>query len=280
MEPTREEVIERNQKRTLSADSHSGLSSAKINREVLNIPRRSHQMDRNAIEQLLVKSLQDGKMSRAERATLKKVLETDADEKHDRDWLRNKIFATARDSLVGPDAIEAIGWLEDAAGLLVLVERSTSKQTKNAQDEALFSPGKSCRLRIQELIRDSRSTADICVFTITDDRITDSILEAHRRKLKVRVISDNDKADDLGNDVERLRDSGVPVVFDHTPHHMHHKFAVFDNRIVVTGSYNWTRSAARGNHENIVVLHDSGVVRQFQSHFQGLWKEFSRDRPA
>ena len=51
----------------------------------------------------------------------------------------------------------------------------------------------------------------ICVFTISDDRLSDAIQRAHRNGLTVRVLSDNDKMDDRGNDIERLAASGVDV---------------------------------------------------------------------
>ncbi|MCA9056002.1 MAG: endonuclease, partial [Planctomycetaceae bacterium] len=50
----------------------------------------------------------------------------------------------------------------------------------------------------------ARETVDVCVFTITDDRITRAILDAHRRRVRIRILSDDDKSGDLGSDVERL----------------------------------------------------------------------------
>ena len=41
-----------------------------------------------------------------------------------------------------------------------------------------------------------------------------------------------------------LAELGVAVRIDRSEHHMHHKFALFDDAILATGSYNWTRSAA------------------------------------
>jgi cardiolipin hydrolase len=55
---------------------------------------------------------------------------------------------------------------------------------------------------------------------------------------------------------------------------MHHKFAIFDRTYLVTGSYNWTRSAASYNEENIVVSDDRRLVSAFSGTFEKLWEKF------
>ena len=57
---------------------------------------------------------------------------------------------------------------------------------------------------------------------------------------------------------------------------MHHKFAVFDNSSLVTGSYNWTRSAAEYNEENIVVLYNSALITRFVKESERLWKSLEK----
>ncbi|MGE3822383.1 MAG: phospholipase D-like domain-containing protein [Isosphaeraceae bacterium] len=52
---------------------------------------------------------------------------------------------------------------------------------------------------------------------------------------------------------------------------MHHKFAVFDEKIALTGSYNWTRGAARDNEENLIVSTDPRLVGPFVRAFEALW---------
>ena len=89
----------------------------------------------------------------------------------------------------------------------------------------------------------------------------------------MRVITDNDKANDRGSDVYRLSRAGVRVRVDESEHHMHHKFAIIDGRTVITGSYNWTRSAAELNYENIVVSDEPRLVSAFARTFDALWEE-------
>src|SRR6185369_692047 len=93
---------------------------------------------------------------------------------------------------------------------------------------ACFSPGDACLTAILRELERTRKTADICVFTITDDRIARAIIGAHERRVAVRIITDNDKQYDGGSDIDRLRRAGVPLKVDETEHHMHHKFAVLD----------------------------------------------------
>ena len=76
------------------------------------------------------------------------------------------------------------------------------------------------------------------------------------------------------SDIDRLRARGVQVRVDDAPSHMHHKFALFDGRVLANGSFNWTRSATRDNDENLVVSDDANLVRVFGLQFGKLWQQF------
>ncbi|MEI8254507.1 MAG: phospholipase D-like domain-containing protein [Deltaproteobacteria bacterium] len=169
--------------------------------------------------------------------------------------------------------------LHDAEAMVRAGPASPSKPAEVASRggvaDAHFSPGETCLQAIRSQFARAKKTADVCVFTITDDRIAASVLDAHRRGVKVRVITDNDKANDEGSDVARIARAGVAVRQDQSEYHMHHKFAVFDGRIMLTGSYNWTRGAANFNEENLVVTDEPGLVEAFTGEFESLWKKFA-----
>ena len=139
--------------------------------------------------------------------------------------------------------------------------------------DAYFSPGEDCLQKIKSLFRTARKKVDVCVFTITDNRIVEEMVQAHLRKVAIRIITDDDKSLDRGSDISRLEDLGVPLRRDRSRHHMHHKYAIFDDSRVLTGSYNWTRSAAEFNEENIIVSDDSRLQGLFSQHFKQLWDE-------
>jgi cardiolipin hydrolase len=89
--------------------------------------------------------------------------------------------------------------------------------------------------------------------------------------VQVRIITDNDKAADLGSDADRFHEAGIQLRVDHTSYHMHHKFAIFDSELLLNGSYNWTRSAAEHNEENFILTGQKTLIAAFQNQFETLW---------
>lgn len=185
--------------------------------------------------------------------------------------LRNLAFAIAREQLAAaPQQGQAIlRWLEQVVKTLEL-----STTAAAAAHSAYFTPGDACLRKLRELCGGARRQIDICVFTLADDRLAEAVLDAHRRGVAVRILSDDDKRHDDGSDIARLAEAGIAVRTDRSPAHMHHKFAVFDGRQLANGSFNWTRSASHSNDENLVVSSDAYLVRCFAGQFDVLWQRY------
>jgi len=223
-------------------------------------------MRKEQIDDLLKRTLDDSRVSRGEKRILEGMVREHGDSEQQLGFLRHRAFAVARESIVGPEGIAAMEWLED----VIKVFQPREEPDQNSS-QVYFSPGDDCpQIIVNQLERAGRSI-DICVFTITDNRIADAIRDAFVRGIAVRVISDNDKSLDPGSDIERLKGLGIPLRIDQTQHHMHHKYAVFDQKTTLTGSYNWTRSADKHNDENFVITSDPTINRAYSGHFERLW---------
>jgi cardiolipin hydrolase len=184
--------------------------------------------------------------------------------------LRNHAFLLARNRLAAQqDPPSVLRWVEAVVRALDIA-RTPAQAIRSY---ACFSPGEACLNTIVQHLRGARRSVDICVFTLSDDRIANEVLVAQARGIALRFITDNDKEMDSGSDVARLRNAGVPTAVDRTDAHMHHKFAIFDGLWLLNGSYNWTRSACSHNEENVVVTNDAALVRQFVEAFDGLWAQ-------
>lgn len=220
-------------------------------------------------ESILRKTLDDGRLSRSERRAVSSLLDDEGLDNHALATYRNAALGIARGAMRDSRDPDVATWLYDVLNLL------TPPPLAEVRAEALFSPGTACLERIIGLIRGTRQRMAVCVYTITDDRIAQALLDAHRRNVEVRVLSDAVKTLDPGSDIRRLAAEGVAVALDTPDKYMHHKFAVFDRRLVVTGSYNWTRSAARANDENLIVSSDPRLVDSFVAEFAKLWERYA-----
>jgi cardiolipin hydrolase len=227
-------------------------------------------MDTDALDAMLARTLDDRALSRGERRALGAVLEDLGLDERGRAIVRARAFEAARAALDDDRAREVIGWLEE----VIRLSLGGQGPSRGGVAEAYFSPGGGCLERIVGLFR-SCATADVCVFTIADDRIARAIRDAHERGAAIRIVTDDEKADDPGSDVHALARAGIPVAVDRSPAHMHHKFAIFDRRTLVTGSYNWTRSASERNQENFAVLDDPRLVAAYAAEFERLFRRFA-----
>ena len=242
-------------------------------------------MNPEDLARFLRESLSDRKLARAEKSALADWLAKNITNDQTRGLARHTAFEVAKEAVADPASAELIDWLEDVMKVLVPNVTQTPGANTPAEpgnDQAFFAPGERCLQQIIHRLHQCRRTADLCVFTITDDRISRAILDAHKRGVKVRIISDNEKCHDLGSDIHKFREAGVPVKFDDIDDgrvsggsgHMHHKFAIFDGIRLINGSYNWTRGAADINFENVVDTADAGLIAQFAAEFERLWARF------
>jgi phosphatidylserine/phosphatidylglycerophosphate/cardiolipin synthase-like enzyme len=216
----------------------------------------------------LEESIQDEFFSKAERKSLRALIGEKPLDQHQLNFLRSRIYEMANERVTPENYRFIIEWIKAANSALI----TTDKQENS---DVYFSPGEACRSIIINQLNQAVRDVKICVFTISDDQITDAIITTHKKGVPIQVITDNDKMEDEGSDIEQLADEGIPVKIDNTPNHMHHKFMVVDERALLTGSYNWTRSAARYNHENILLTKETPVIRSYLKEFSQLWKEMS-----
>lgn len=179
--------------------------------------------------------------------------------------LKSRLFNEAKRLGQNGDGLRAIRWLENA---FLVIEKNSFRY-----HQVLFSPGKDIPENIAFLIDQAATSIDLCVFTISDSRLSEKLIQAHLRGVKVRILTDDQKCFDDGSQVFALSRAGIPVKTDDSRYHMHHKFAVVDGRIAFSGSYNWTYTAQNHNQENLVITTNYSIVHQFMDEYEALWNE-------
>ncbi|MEM1007685.1 MAG: phospholipase D-like domain-containing protein [Myxococcota bacterium] len=218
------------------------------------------------IKQFLMQSLEDHKLSKNELAVFKEMLKQSAPNLQQLHLLRHEIFQAAKEKVRHPRDREILLWISD-----LVKGMFQESNVEHIPDEVLFFPDSRSHRRFLEVLSSAIRSMDICVFTITDNRISRTILDAHEQGVQVRIVTDNDKSMDLGSDIEKLMAAGVPVRMDNTDDHMHHKFAILDQKVLINGSFNWTRSASGNNRENMTFCYYPPSIQSFQAEFDSLW---------
>lgn len=135
--------------------------------------------------------------------------------------------------------------------------------------------------RFIKFVNETKKTLDICVFEIDSVDITQAIINAHNRGVRVRMVVDSETAEKAGS-VKRLREAGVPVVDDGGRiAYMHNKFAVSDSSWVWTGSYNLTNNASWKHNDNVIKINSKYISENYIAEFEEMFVDhkFGRTSP-
>jgi len=153
-----------------------------------------------------------------------------------------------------------------------------SKSIESGKDiviNAYFSPRGGCTKAIISEIENAKKTIDVAIYSFTSKPILRALIKAHERGVKVRVVMDEGGAKNRSSAYPYLVKYGIPVRIKRGTGGglMHHKYAIIDGRVLITGSFNWTKSAEKRNDENLLVLENApSIVKLYQENFEKLWE--------
>ena len=139
--------------------------------------------------------------------------------------------------------------------------------------ETFFSPRGGTSARIVQEIQQAQSTIDVAIYSFTRDEIADALIAAKGRGVQIRILADSSEANGTGSDIAELEATGIPLKRTRGSGGgiLHDKFAIFDGRLLLTGSYNWSTDAEERNDENAVFIRNTSVIAAFQSTFNSMW---------
>ena len=142
--------------------------------------------------------------------------------------------------------------------------------------ECHFFPNEKNLVKVANMLRTCNRSLDIAIFSLSNNTLYEAVKEVWNAGCKVRVIADDECCNNYGSDIYRLAALGIPVKTDNSEKfHMHHKMAIIDSSVVVTGSFNWTDQAVKHNQENILFIENKGLAKQYEDEYNHLWNTFT-----
>lgn len=137
---------------------------------------------------------------------------------------------------------------------------------------AAFSPGNAQSLVVQT-INGAKTSIHVAAYSFTSKPIALALIEAHRRGVDVEIVVDSRANAHKYTAAKITARQGIPTRINDHYAIMHDKFMVVDSDTVETGSFNYTKSAAERNAENVIVIHDADTAHRYDQEWLRLWDE-------
>ena len=138
--------------------------------------------------------------------------------------------------------------------------------------EVYFLPEDDVEDRLLELVGGAQESVNFLAYSLTLDYLAGTLTGLAQDGVSVRGVMDAEQvASNQGGEYERLLDAGLDVRLDPFDGLMHHKVIVIDGQYVVFGSANFTTGGLFKNDENLIILDDSDIARQFETEFERIY---------
>jgi len=126
-----------------------------------------------------------------------------------------------------------------------------------------FTPPSGCGKVIADLISKANESIYVQAYGITSTAIVNELISARGRGVKVRVLLDKSNLQDKYSKMRLLREAGIDVSIDKVAGIAHNKVIIIDLQKVVTGSFNFTKSADSRNAENVIIVNDKKIAKRY-----------------
>jgi phosphatidylserine/phosphatidylglycerophosphate/cardiolipin synthase-like enzyme len=134
-----------------------------------------------------------------------------------------------------------------------------------------FSPEDGAARYVLGRLSQAQRSIRFMTFSFTSDSVAEVMLQKQAAGLQVQGVFESQNANGTGAEFKRLQSGGVHVLTDGNCYIMHHKVIIIDDRIVMTGSYNFSSNADRYNDENLVIIDDPVVAQQYIQEFDRVY---------
>lgn len=127
----------------------------------------------------------------------------------------------------------------------------------------------------------AQNSVSIAVAWFTDVVLFNKLLEIQNRGIKIElIITKHQFNDDSLNDYELIsQNNGVFLEIGGNYNTMHHKFCIVDHKILLQGSFNWTKKANESNNETLLVIkEDYQSIHEFNEEFERLKRLAGMDK--
>ena len=132
---------------------------------------------------------------------------------------------------------------------------------------------KNIRKEILNEINLSTESIQVAVAWFTNHELFDKLCEKVSNGVKVELIIIDDEINNRigGLNFQQFIRLGGSLIYGNKENPMHNKFCIIDNKVLISGSYNWTYFAENINFENITIFKGvSDILLAYSKEFEDI----------
>ena len=152
--------------------------------------------------------------------------------------------------------------------LLVLVIFASSLFANEVllnQSQVYFLPKQAdeAKDKIVDLINNSKDSIKISMYNFSYKKFAKELADASKKGVKIQVILDEKKIKEDNDIYKYLKDNNIEVII--ADKKLHTKIALFDNKIALIGSLNWTKESFEENYEMLLLSNDKKIISEMEN---------------
>jgi phosphatidylserine/phosphatidylglycerophosphate/cardiolipin synthase-like enzyme len=129
---------------------------------------------------------------------------------------------------------------------------------------------------IVPIVQSATESIRFLTFSFTDFPLADALSQRFKAGVDVAGVFEKFGSETEAAELRTLMCRSVPVKQDGNSGFLHHKVIVVDERIVITGSMNYSTNAEENNDENVIIIDNAEIARLYLQEFERVW-DLARD---
>lgn len=128
---------------------------------------------------------------------------------------------------------------------------------------------------ILDKINNSKEDIVIAMYSFNMEEVKQALVAAAKRGVKIRIAYEYSNSADFDAFIKDAADfvevKYIGVKNDGSHYHLHHKYAIFDHKELVTGSWNWSYFQQNLDPNVLLEVSNREIVDSFYSEFNRIW---------
>jgi phosphatidylserine/phosphatidylglycerophosphate/cardiolipin synthase-like enzyme len=130
------------------------------------------------------------------------------------------------------------------------------------------------------VVKSATKSIRFLAFSFTDFPLAEAMIQRSQNGVGVAGVFEKVGSDTDAAELDTLFCAQVPVRRDGNPSFLHHKVIVIDERIVITGSLNFSTNAEESNDENVIIIDNAEIARLYMQEFERVWNLGTDPNPS